>query len=828
MSILEVHDVSIRYMTGDFKDIGLKEYVVRILKGNYCVNEFWADRHISFALEKGDMLGIIGTNGAGKSTLLKTMSGIMEPTGGYVKREGNVAALLELASGFDGDLTVRENAYLRGAMLGYTRRFMDEKYDEIIEFAELREFQDRPFKQLSTGMKSRLAFSIASLVAPDILILDEVLSVGDGAFRKKSENKMREIIEGGATTILVSHSIQQVRNMCTKVLWLEHGEQIVFGNDVENICDIYQQYLDHSITLEQGKQKIEECQKTQRSQKSSQGKHEVIPEIECKYQQENVREECPLEVKNMDECGHMDEPQRAIGGIQLQNLWKRTSEPFRTAFWSACMLGVITHIYVFTNLILNHDSVGGVFHLNEYLKNARWSLGFLSKLSTGFQIPVVTILIAICMLAFTSALTVEILKITNKVMIILTSAFLVTFPAVACIFSYMFTADAYFISLFLSALSVYLTKRYHWGWLMAIIVCAISLGGYQSFVCYAIGLFLIDCILQLFTDRSLKEIIWTGLRYIAIILASLVLYYLLLELFLGLTGTQLNTYQGLDKINPLAFNSFLKEIPRAYRIFIQYFTEPYYTFGFYQTVQKLCLLLSLGALIYLAVVHKLYREKGRLIALLSGIVLLPLGLNFITVLSTGGWIHELMRYSFVLLFVFAVKLLELVSQSHDKNRTVFVVSMVKFVMMCMLVWNSFCVSNIIYLRLQICYENSFATANRIAARIESLSDYSPELPVAFVGEIGENLYGGKVTEFSSYNNLTGTNDALLYSFDNYTRTRNFLSHYIGMSMPYPNQEQIDLLNTSEVVKAMPTYPAAGSIAIQDGIIVIKLSDGLIR
>ena len=172
MSILEVHDVSIRYMTGDFKDIGLKEYVMRKLKGEYRINEFWADRNVTFSLEKGDMLGIIGTNGAGKSTLLKAISGIMEPTGGWVKREGNIAALLELASGFDGELTVRENTYLRGAMLGYTRKFMDEMYGKIIEFAELEEFQDRPFKQLSSGMKSRLAFSIASLVQPDILILD--------------------------------------------------------------------------------------------------------------------------------------------------------------------------------------------------------------------------------------------------------------------------------------------------------------------------------------------------------------------------------------------------------------------------------------------------------------------------------------------------------------------------------------------------------------------------------------------------------------------------------------------------------------------------------
>lgn len=252
MSILEVDHVSIRYMTGDFKEIGLKEFFMRKLTHNYQVVEFWADRDVTFSLEKGDMLGIIGTNGAGKSTLLKVISGIMEPTQGRVHREGSIAALLELGSGFDGDLTVRENTYLRGAMLGYTRKFMDDTYNQIIDFAELQEFQDRPFKQLSSGMKSRLAFSIASLVNPDILILDEVLSVGDGAFRKKSENKMKEIIHGGATTILVSHSIEQVREMCSKILWLHKGRQVTFTDQVEEVCNQYQQFLNGEIPLPTG------------------------------------------------------------------------------------------------------------------------------------------------------------------------------------------------------------------------------------------------------------------------------------------------------------------------------------------------------------------------------------------------------------------------------------------------------------------------------------------------------------------------------------------------------------------------------------------------
>lgn len=241
--VIELKDVSVRYIVGDFKNIGLKEYVLRRIKGNYDVQNFWAVNNVTFSLEKGDMLGIIGSNGAGKTTLLKVITQIMWPTKGTVRVNGNVAALLALGSGFDGDLTVRANTFLRGAMLGYTKDFMTAKYDEIIGFAELEEFQDRPFRQLSSGMRARLAFSIASLVQPDILILDEVLAVGDGAFRQKSEEKMHEIISGGATTLMVTHSIGQVRKMCNKVLWLERGNMLAFGDDTQGICDRYESFL---------------------------------------------------------------------------------------------------------------------------------------------------------------------------------------------------------------------------------------------------------------------------------------------------------------------------------------------------------------------------------------------------------------------------------------------------------------------------------------------------------------------------------------------------------------------------------------------------------
>ena len=241
--IISCRNVSIRYITGDFKSIGLKEYVMRKITGNYTVKEFWADQNVSFELNRGDMLGIIGSNGAGKSTLLKAVSGIMVPTRGQMRVKGTVAALLELTSGFDNELTVKENTFLRGAMLGYTKSFLESKYDEIISFAELKEFENHLFKQLSSGMKSRLAFAIACLVNPDIMILDEVLAVGDGAFRQKSLNKMKSILSGGVTGIFVSHSLSSVRDICNKILWLDHGKQIAFTDNVNECCDAYEYFL---------------------------------------------------------------------------------------------------------------------------------------------------------------------------------------------------------------------------------------------------------------------------------------------------------------------------------------------------------------------------------------------------------------------------------------------------------------------------------------------------------------------------------------------------------------------------------------------------------
>jgi ABC-type polysaccharide/polyol phosphate transport system ATPase subunit/coenzyme F420-reducing hydrogenase beta subunit len=242
MASIHAQNISVKYIEGDIQDIGLKEYIIKKIKKNFYVKEFWADKDISFSIEDGDFLSIVGRNGAGKSTLLKVICQILRPTEGVIQVDGKISALLEMGSGFDGDITVKENIYLRGALMGYTKKFLDEKYEEIINFAELKEFENRYFRTLSSGMKERLAFSVSSLVEPEILILDEAFSAGDGSFREKAERKMNSIVESGVITIFVSHAIDQVRRLSTKVLWLNKGEQIAFG-DPHIVCDAYEKFL---------------------------------------------------------------------------------------------------------------------------------------------------------------------------------------------------------------------------------------------------------------------------------------------------------------------------------------------------------------------------------------------------------------------------------------------------------------------------------------------------------------------------------------------------------------------------------------------------------
>ena len=238
MPIVSVKNISLKFKMEQNRANSLKEFCVRWLKRDLKSEDFWALTDVSFDVEKCDVIGIIGHNGAGKSTLLKGISGIIKPTKGTIEAHGNIVPMLELGSGFDMELSGRENIYLNGAILGYSEEFLNEKYDEIVEVSELKDFIDGPIKNYSSGMKARLGFAIATAVEPEVLILDEVLSVGDAKFRRKSEAKVTSMFDKGVTVLFVSHSTEQVRRLCDKAIILEKGKIIAQG-EVNEICDLY-------------------------------------------------------------------------------------------------------------------------------------------------------------------------------------------------------------------------------------------------------------------------------------------------------------------------------------------------------------------------------------------------------------------------------------------------------------------------------------------------------------------------------------------------------------------------------------------------------------
>ena len=240
--VINVSDATVRFNMASERIDNLKEYVIKLVKHQLMFQEFLALKNVDFSVRKGEAWGVIGTNGSGKSTLLKLICGILKPYTGTVKIQGSIAPLIELGAGFDGDLTAKENIFLNGAVLGHTKKYMQDHFEEIVEFAELQDFLDMPIKNYSSGMAARLGFAIATIVKPDILICDEVLSVGDYAFQQKCEKRMKGMLEGGTTLLFVSHSIDSVRSLCDHALWLDKGNVRLKG-EVEEVCDAYMQAL---------------------------------------------------------------------------------------------------------------------------------------------------------------------------------------------------------------------------------------------------------------------------------------------------------------------------------------------------------------------------------------------------------------------------------------------------------------------------------------------------------------------------------------------------------------------------------------------------------
>ena len=482
------------------------------------------------------------------------------------------------------------------------------------------------------------------------------------------------------------------------------------------------------------------------------------------------------------------------------------------------MSGILIHLYVFSNLLLSNDAANNSFSNNAHLSTGRWALEIFSSFSSTFQMPVVIGLISLLAISLTACFTIYILKLSHPTSIILTSVLLVSYPTVASTFAYMFTADAYFIALFINTSAVFVCKRFKYGWVVSILLLAIGCGIYQSYICYAAGLFLFDCIFSLFDQKDIKKILICGGQYISILVLSLFFYVVIQKALMSYYNVTLVDYQGMNTIDKIDIVARILAIFRAYKEFaVIIFTWPL-ILPVFKLFYWGIMVLSGIAILYLLITRKIYQNIAYLLLIILGILLIPFALNFITILAYKASLHRLMIYAFVLSYVFMIKCVELMTQQlvlmGKKHWTNFY--RISSICCAIVIWNNICISNIGYHALQICYESSFALANRITARVEQLEGYSSEMPVAIIGSVPWSSYGNGYKYRAFIDRVM--------NFNTLVHKTNFFRHYIGITMPSATPDTYEKLQNCEYVISMPSYPEKGSIAIIDGTIVVKLGD----
>ena len=507
------------------------------------------------------------------------------------------------------------------------------------------------------------------------------------------------------------------------------------------------------------------------------------------------------------------------------SLYRNISKEFRLAFISAFILGIIIHLYVITNLLLTGDSVTQLYEAGAGLRSGRWALHWVAGW-TPVQTPTLNGVLSIFALSVTSALTVYVLKLSHPVSIVLTSAFIVSFPSIAGIFAYMFTADAYFIALLLNALAAYMAKRYRFGWIVATVLIAIACGIYQAFLCYAVGLLLFDCILSLFEEFDIKQVLFCGIKYIFTLIGGLLLYYVILHVLLKATGTKLTTYQGMDTMGSFSLTSYIAAIPKAYSGYKYFFLRWPFDVPGVKFAHFAVPFISFLCIAFIGFHKKLWKKPLRVICLMLGIALCPLALNLMAVLVYKGGVHRLMIYAFVLPFVFFIKLVERSVQLMIETNMTPVLwkgsSIVGILLCCLLIWNNTVICNTFYHELQYCYETTYSLATRIVTHVEDLDGFTADTPVMYIGtgELAKRktpLFGAK----SRHDKYVGFFDAsynLLFSSA-------FVENILNTYYPTPSVEAKAKISASEEARAMPVYPAKGSIDYIDGVVVVKLTEG---
>lgn len=521
----------------------------------------------------------------------------------------------------------------------------------------------------------------------------------------------------------------------------------------------------------------------------------------------------------------------------LPGLWRKISPEARLGFLSGMGIGFVVHLFVFSNLLINHDGAVSLRTANEHIGSGRWSLGFFSQFSWSYEMPVVIALLTITALACTAGLTVAVLGLRSRICIVLAAGFLAAFPSVCCVFPYLYTADAYFFALLLNACAVYAGKRLRFGWVLSAVFIALGAGIYQSFLCYAAGLFLLDCMVLLLEGEKIRPLLFRGLKYIAAIAGGLALYRAALQALLTAGGQSLSGYRNMDQALNSGVWDYLRALPETYRSFWKFFWNASFLTPEMQGAQRALLGLAAACGLFLLIKRKICRQPARLALACLGAGLVPAALNLICIIAAGQTeTNLLMEYAFVLVFVFILRLLEMTARELSSLRipeekeigrkgvllkTDWLRKLPAALCLALcaaLLWNDFCLTNAAYLRVQLNYESSYALANRILTRLEAMEEYTPDTPIVLAG-FCKDTESGRVP-FPQLEEFPGIHTSLV---NQYCGTP-FLRSFLGGSKRCATLEQRRKIMESGVLEEMAVYPAKNSIRVYEGVILVKLDD----
>lgn len=507
-------------------------------------------------------------------------------------------------------------------------------------------------------------------------------------------------------------------------------------------------------------------------------------------------------------------------------IYSKISSRARKTFVIALLWGIISHIYILTNLIYNHDGVVSMYEDVNALTSGRWFLRYATAMSGHMQTPVVIVLLSLIYIAVLCCVTIEIFDIRSYVHIFLTSGLIVTFPTIVCTFSYLFTADAYFLAAVLAALAVYCTKIFRKGWIAAIFLLAFSMGTYQAYLSYAAGIFVFLVLLMVFDSQTkLADIFKEGIKYVFVLAASVAVYYIILQIMLKWNGAVLSDYRGINEMGKYT----LAEIPQllllTYKEILDfYFKKEAYSYipNFIVSVNRMVGVLWIILLVWLGTLRKVYQNIEKVILGIAVLIVWPLALNFMQITNTTDKPHVLMILSYVLFYIAFIKMADIFAAECGGNKLHTITVMLCNLLCVIVLYRAYILTNEGYLRLQLAYESTYSFATRIVYSIENNENYAAGKPVYIGGNFNYTIYPTKREEFNDFWELTGIYaDYIVYS--NY-QLEVFIEDTLNLEYPAPDSASVETIKSSDIYINMPCYPESGSVRDIDGVLVVKLSE----